>query len=249
MGKPVVLVTGASSGIGRVTAEHFDAAGYRVFGTSRTPGATSHRAGVHMLPLDVRGESSVRTCVDNVQAEAGRIDVLVSNAGHMVFGPAEEVPLEDARAMFDTNFWGAARVVNAVLPRMRDRGAGHVVLVGSIAAIAAIPMNAFYAASKSALARYAEALRHETARFGIHVVLVEPADFRTGFLDERERGPCAHSRIRAATRARPRRASSSTRRRRGADPGRRGDPEVRRERSATTRDPCRGDGAPGRANA
>ena len=134
-----------------------------------------------MLPLDVRDEAAVRTCVDNVQAEAGRIDVLVSNAGHMVFGPAEEVPFEDARAMFDTNFWGAVRVVNAVLPRMRERGGGHVVLVGSIAAIVAIPMNAFYAASKSALARYAEALRHETARFGVHVVLVEPADFRTDF--------------------------------------------------------------------
>lgn len=176
----VILVTGASSGIGRVAAARFREAGHTVFGTSRTPHAGGPD-GVTMLPLDVGDAASVEACAGAVLAAAGRIDVLVSNAGRMVFGPAEEVPLAEAQQMFEANFWGAARLVNAVLPSMRSAGRGHVVLVGSIAASVAIPLNAFYAASKAALARYAEALRQETRHLGVRVALVEPGDVRTRF--------------------------------------------------------------------
>jgi NAD(P)-dependent dehydrogenase (short-subunit alcohol dehydrogenase family) len=173
----VVLVTGASSGIGRATAERFAADGHTVFGTSREP----HPVGaVRMLRLDVSDDASVRACVDEVLAAAGRLDVLVSNAGQMVFGPIEEVPLDSARRMFDVNFWGAARVVAAALPSLRA-SRGHAVLVGSVAGSVAVPLNGFYAASKAALGRYAEALRHETAHLGVRVSLIEPADFRTAF--------------------------------------------------------------------
>ena len=178
--KKVVLVTGASSGIGRVAAQRFAEAGHTVFGTSRAPGAGGPQ-GVSMLALDVADAASVEACVGAVLAEAGRIDVLVSNAGRMVFGPAEEVPLAEAQQMFETNFWGAARLVNAVLPAMRTRGRGHVVFVGSVAASVAIPLNAYYAASKAALARYSEALRQEVQHLGVRVTLVEPGDVRTRF--------------------------------------------------------------------
>lgn len=177
--RKVVLITGASSGIGRAAAARFVAAGYRVFGTSRTP--QQNEAGVEMLPLDVRDDASVSACRDAVLEAAGRIDVLVSNAGEMVFGPVEEVSLEDARSMFETNLWGAARMVNAVLPSMRTQRRGAIVLVGSVAATVAIPMNGFYAASKAALARYAEALRHEALHLGVRISLVEPSDYRTRF--------------------------------------------------------------------
>jgi NAD(P)-dependent dehydrogenase (short-subunit alcohol dehydrogenase family) len=189
MAKPVVVITGASSGIGRAAAQRFAAAGYRVFGTTRTPPAASEPGGIRTPRMDVRDGASVRACVDEILAEAGGVDVLVSNAGRIVFGPAEEVPLDDATNMFETNFWGAARVVNAILPSMRERRSGCIVFVGSIAATVPIPMNAFYAASKAALARYAEALRHETAHFGVRVALVEPGDVKTRFWDNAQVAP------------------------------------------------------------
>jgi NADP-dependent 3-hydroxy acid dehydrogenase YdfG len=177
----VVLVTGASSGIGWVTAERLRMAGHQVFGTSRSADAKGP-AGVRMLPLDVEHDASVGTCIGTVLAEAGRVDVLVSNAGRLVFGPSEEVPLPEAQRMFETNFWGAVRVVNAVLPGMRARRSGQIILVGSLSAWVTMPLNAFYSASKAALSRYAEALRHETMHLGIRVALVESGEVATSFL-------------------------------------------------------------------
>jgi short-subunit dehydrogenase len=103
----------------------------------------------------------------------------VNNAGVMVFGPAEEVPLDDARALFDTNIFGVARMVNAALPHMRAQRSGHIVNVGSIAGSVAVPMNGFYAATKHALVAYSEALRHEVQHLGVRVALVEPGDVRS----------------------------------------------------------------------
>jgi NAD(P)-dependent dehydrogenase (short-subunit alcohol dehydrogenase family) len=137
-----------------------------------------------MIPLDVEDTASVEACVGAVLDRAGRLDVLVSNAGRMVFGPAEEVPLAEAQRMFETNFWGTARLVDAVLPAMRARGGGHVVVVGSVAAGVTIPLNAFYAASKAALTRYTEGLRHEVRHLGVRVALVEPGDVRTRLWDD-----------------------------------------------------------------
>jgi NAD(P)-dependent dehydrogenase (short-subunit alcohol dehydrogenase family) len=170
-----VLITGASSGIGRAIAVRCVAEGHRVFGTSRDP-AAERPPGVEMLPLDVCDDASVEHCVGDVVARASKIDVLVNNAGRMVFGPVEEVPHDLARAAFEVNFWGVACMVNAVLPRMRERRSGLIINIGSIAGSVAIPLNGFYAATKHALVGYTEALRHEVAHLGIRVALVEPGD-------------------------------------------------------------------------
>ena len=176
-----VLVTGASSGIGRATAHLFADHGARVFGTSRRPRAGEH--GVDMLELDIGSPASVDRCVDRVLARAGHIDVLVNNAGVMCEGFAEETTPADAAAVLDTNFFGTVRVVHAVLPGMRARREGRIINIGSLAAWVGEPGEAFYAASKAALARYTEALRHEVWHLGIHVSLVEPGAFTTAVLD------------------------------------------------------------------
>jgi NAD(P)-dependent dehydrogenase (short-subunit alcohol dehydrogenase family) len=172
------LITGATGGIGAATARRVAAAGYRVFGTSRSP--RGDVAGVEMLELDVRAGGSVERCVAEVLERAGRIDVLVNNAGVWHVGIAEETPLADARTVFDTDFWGAVRVIAAVLPGMRERRSGRIINIGSLGAWVGEPGEAFYAASKRALATYTEALRHEVWPFGVHVSLVEPGAFATG---------------------------------------------------------------------
>lgn len=127
-----ILVTGASSGIGAAIAERLAADGHRVFGTGRrTTGSTAE--GVEMLPLDVCSDASVTTCVETVLQRAGQIDVLVNNAGYLLSGAIEEISLEQAKAQFETNFFGVARMVQAVLPGMRARCAGKIVNMSSLA--------------------------------------------------------------------------------------------------------------------
>jgi NAD(P)-dependent dehydrogenase (short-subunit alcohol dehydrogenase family) len=173
-----VLVTGASSGIGQTTARLLAEQGFNVFGTARKPEST--RSGsVTMVPLDVRSDDSVHACVQQVLSQAGRIDVLVNNAGYSLMGAAEETSLDEAKAQLETNFWGVVRMVNAVLPAMRKAGAGKIITIGSLAGITAIPFGAFYTASKFALEGYMEALWHEVRPFGIRVSLIEPGFVRT----------------------------------------------------------------------
>jgi short-subunit dehydrogenase len=119
----------------------------------------------------------VQRCVAEVLARAGKVDALVNNAGRMVFGPVEEVPIDLAHEVFDVNLWGVARMVNAVLPGMRERRGGLIINVGSVAGSVAIPLNGYYAATKHALVGYTEALRHEVAHLGVRVALVEPGDY------------------------------------------------------------------------
>lgn len=176
--KKVALVTGASSGIGLLTAEYLLREGYRVFGTSRRELPNTER-GVEMFTLDVRSEESVRECVGRVLGSAGQIDLLVNNAGVLAVGPAEETSPEDARSLFETNFFGVTRVTDAALPSMRRRRAGRIVNVSSLAGMVAVPGEAFYSASKFALEGYSEALRHELRPYGIVVSLVEPGFFAT----------------------------------------------------------------------
>ena len=175
-----VLITGASSGIGQSTARLFAERGCRVFGTSRQ--TRPDTPGVEMLRLDVRSDASVAECVAEVIGRAGGIDVLVNNAGVEYLGIAEETPLADAQAVFDTNFFGVVRMIDAVLPHMRERRRGRIINIGSAAAWVGEPGEAFYAASKRALAGYTEALRHEVWPLGIHVSLVEPGAFKTNIL-------------------------------------------------------------------
>src|SRR2546426_6277417 len=173
-----VLVTGASSGIGQATARLLAQRGFNVFGTARKPGSAQSQ-GVTMVALDVRSDESVRACVEQVVAKAGRLDVLVNNAGYSITGAAEETSVEEAKAQLETNFFGAVRMVNAVLPGMRAAGAGKIINVSSLAGNTAIPYSAFYSASKFALEGYSESLWDEVRPFGISVSLVEPGFVNT----------------------------------------------------------------------
>lgn len=171
-----VLVTGASSGIGQATARLLAERGFTVFGTARKP---SPQPGVTMVALDVRSDESVRACVEQVIAKARRLDVLVNNAGYAVTGAAEETSVDEAKAQLETNFFGAVRMVNAVLPGMRAAAAGKIINISSLAGNTAIPYSAFYSASKFALEGYSEALWYEVRPFGISVSLVEPGFVNT----------------------------------------------------------------------
>src|SRR5262245_43401756 len=144
----VVLITGASSGIGRVTAELLAGRGHRVFGGVRAPASTVPLAGVELVPLDVRDEASVRACVEAVSSRAGRIDVLINNAGINLVGAVEETSIEQAQALFDTNVLGALRMIQAVLPGMRRQGSGLIVNISSTLGFLPAPFMGIYASTK-----------------------------------------------------------------------------------------------------
>jgi NAD(P)-dependent dehydrogenase (short-subunit alcohol dehydrogenase family) len=181
----VALVTGASSGVGRATASALAARGYRVFGTSRSPSGDS-TPGSEMLPLDVRDDASVAACVAAVTARAERLDLLVNNAGFEQAGALEEVSLEEARAQFETNFFGVVRMVKEVLPGMRSRRSGRIVNLSSFAGRLPIPFLGIYSASKFAVDGYTEALRAEVKPFGIRVSQVEPWFLHTPMMSHRK---------------------------------------------------------------
>jgi short-subunit dehydrogenase len=174
----VALITGASSGIGLVTAKALQRAGYRVFGTSRKAASI---AGITMLTCDVTDEASVKSMVAEVLKQAGRIDLLINNAGIGLLGGAEESSTAQAQALFDVNVFGITRVTNAVLPTMRNQGKGRIVNLSSVLGLIPSPYNALYAATKHAVEGYSESLDHELRTFGIRVVLVEPGFTRTSF--------------------------------------------------------------------
>jgi len=173
-----ILVTGASSGIGQSTARLLAERGFTVFGTARKPDPQNHES-FTMLALDVRSDESVRACVDQVMAKSGRLDVLVNNAGYAITGAAEETSVEEAKAQFETNFFGIVRMVNAVLPRMRAAGAGKIINISSLAGNTAIPYSGLYSATKFAVEGYSESLWYEVRPFGVSVSLVEPGFVNT----------------------------------------------------------------------
>jgi NAD(P)-dependent dehydrogenase (short-subunit alcohol dehydrogenase family) len=175
-----VLVTGASSGIGAAIASRLASDGHRVFGTARKPSAPP-AAGVEMVELDVCSDASVDRCVETVLGRAGRIDVLVNNAGFLLAGAIEETSIEQAKAQFETNFFGVARMVQAVLPSMRARKAGKIVNVSSLAGMVPVPFWGYYNASKFAVEGFTESLRLELKPLGIRVALVEPGAIKTPF--------------------------------------------------------------------
>ncbi len=177
-----VLITGATDGLGRATAVYLAERGYRVLGAGRNAAkraeleqlARERKLPLEMLEMDVTSDSSVDAALAEAERRAGRIDVLVNNAGYAVIAPVEEVSLEDLRAQFETNFFGVIRVTRRVLPAMRQRGAGRIVNMSSIAGKFAWPLFGPYSASKHALEGVSDALRLELHSFGIHVVLIEP---------------------------------------------------------------------------
>ena len=189
---PVVLITGASSGFGQACARHLSTHGYRVYGTSRRAAwspdgksASPESDPYQMIPMDVCDTASVHTGVDFVVKDAERIDVVVCNAGFGLAGAVEDSDVEEVKRQFETNFFGTWRVCRAALPHLRRRGAGYLVIVGSLAGLMGIPFQAAYSASKFALEGLAEALRMEVKPWGVHVVLIQPGDFRTGFTRNR----------------------------------------------------------------
>jgi len=178
----VTLITGTSSGIGLATAVHFAREGHEVWAGVRNPTCATElreaierdRLAIRVLTLDVDDAASVQRGVAEVQATSGRIDVLVNNAGIGGGGPIEDVPVDWAQGLFQTNYFGVVRMVQAVLPGMRQRGAGAIVNVSSIAGRLAIAGHGHYSAVKHALEALSEALAQEVQRFGIRVAIVEP---------------------------------------------------------------------------
>jgi short-subunit dehydrogenase len=178
--KKVALVTGASSGIGKATAKALQSAGYRVFGTSRRVIADISD-GITMLSCDVTDDASVTSVVAKILDQAGRVDLVVNNAGVGLLGGAEESSIAQAQALFDVNVFGILRVTNAVLPTMRLQKGGRIVNVSSVQGFIPAPYFALYASTKHAVEGYSESLDHEMRTFGIRVTLVEPAYTRTSF--------------------------------------------------------------------
>ncbi|MCC6294999.1 MAG: SDR family oxidoreductase [Bryobacterales bacterium] len=180
-----ILITGCSSGIGLETARHFGRRGWRVFAGARSPGtadelrSASAELGLRVVRVDVTLDESVAACVREVMSEAGRVDVLVNNAGIGGGGPVELASLERGHATFETNYFGPVRMMKAVLPHMREQGGGAIVNVSSLAGRVALAGHGHYAASKWALEAATECVASEVRPFGIRVALIEPGVVRT----------------------------------------------------------------------
>ncbi len=189
-----MLVTGASSGIGKACAEYLFMRRCRVYGTSRRtprvdPRSTPPEAVplFQTIPLDITSDESVEQAVSLVLESEGRIDAVVNNAGFGLAGAVESTSIAEAREQFETNFFGTMRVCRAVLPAMRRQGHGHILNVSSVAGRIGVPFQGTYSATKFAVEGLTEALRLEVAPFGIRAVLIEPGDFRTGFTANRRK--------------------------------------------------------------
>jgi NAD(P)-dependent dehydrogenase (short-subunit alcohol dehydrogenase family) len=179
-GRQVVLIVGASSGMGKVCGEYLAEKGMTVYGASRSLKANSE-AGFRALPMDVTDDNSVQQCIQQIQDQQGSLDVVINCAGYGIAGAVEETSPEEAIAQFNTNFFGTHRVCRAVLPLMRKQKSGIIINISSLAGLLAVPFQSFYSASKFAMEGMTEALRMEVRPFGIRVVLIEPGDFKTDF--------------------------------------------------------------------
>lgn len=186
---PIALITGSSSGIGLATAVYLAHRGYSVWATMRNLDKASElqkitqteRLPIEIAPLDVCDDSSVKNAVEKVLQRSGRIDVLVNNAGYGLRGAVEEVSLAEWQAQFETNFFGAIRITQAVLPQMRAQKSGAIVNISSVLGRMAIPFSGPYTASKFALEGVSETLRYELDPWGIKVILIEPGFIATKF--------------------------------------------------------------------
>lgn len=181
MPQKVALVTGASSGIGEATARRLAQAGFLVYAAARRADrmAALARSGLRTVTLDVTDDASAKSTVDEIIAAEGRIDVLVNNAGYGSYGALEDVPLMEARAQIEVNLFGLANLIQLVLPVMRAQHSGTIINISSMGGRFATPMGTWYHASKFAVEGLSDALRLETRRFGINVVLIEPGSIQT----------------------------------------------------------------------
>jgi NAD(P)-dependent dehydrogenase (short-subunit alcohol dehydrogenase family) len=174
--RPVALVTGASSGIGKDIAQRLLGAGYEVYAAARRVDrmADLAKAGASVVALDVTVDRSIEAAIDRIERTSGRIDVLVNAAGYGQYGALEDVPMDEARRQMETNLFGLARIVQLCLPLMRAQRSGRILNISSIGGKIALPLGGWYHASKFALEGYSDALRNEVRQFGIHVVVIEP---------------------------------------------------------------------------
>ena len=184
----VVVITGGSSGIGKSVGEFLSDKGFTVYGTSRNPERITNSR-FPLLALDVRNKESIQKAFAEVIAKSGRIDVVINNAGVGITGPIEEIPTEEIRNNFETNFFGPIEVMKAALPQMRSQKSGLIINITSIAAYMGLPYRGIYSASKGALELITEAIRMEVKSFGIHITNVAPGDFATNIASGRYHAP------------------------------------------------------------
>lgn len=184
----IVLISGGSAGIGRATSERYAKAGYQVYELSRTD---RHVPGVIHLEADICSREEVERAVARVREEAGKVDILIANAGFGISGSFEETAEEDFVRQFDVNVFGTVRLIQLVLPLMRAQKGGRILITSSLAAEAAIPFQAFYSATKAALNSFCLSLNNELRPFGISVCALMPGDLATAFTDYRVKTPSA----------------------------------------------------------
>lgn len=184
----IVLITGGSSGIGKSIGEFLHHKGFVVYGTSRNPERVINSV-FPLVALDVRNSDSIQAAVANIIAKSGKLDIVINNAGVGITGPLEEIPSEEIKNNFDTNFFGPIEVMKAALPQMRTQKSGLIINVTSIAGYMGLPYRSIYSASKGALELVTEALRMEVKSFGIHITNVAPGDFATNIASGRYHAP------------------------------------------------------------
>ena len=179
----VILITGITSGFGRAMAARLNSDGHKVYGTYRRD--SQQIPGVTYLKADVQDHESLNNAVNCIIEKEGRIDTVISNAGMGIGGPLEFTSIEDAQRQMDVNFMGMVRLLNLVVPIMRNQHHGHIICVSSIGGLMGLPYQGMYSASKFAIEGYCEALRLEVRQFGIKVTVINPGDFSTGFTAQR----------------------------------------------------------------
>jgi NAD(P)-dependent dehydrogenase (short-subunit alcohol dehydrogenase family) len=184
----VVLITGGSSGIGKSIGEFLNHKGFVVYGTSRNPEKVSNSV-FPLVALDVRNSDSIVAAVAKIIATSGRLDIVINNAGVGITGPLEEIPTNEIKNNFETNFFGPIEVMKAVLPQMRAQKSGLIINITSIAGYMGLPYRSVYSASKGALELITEALRMEVKSFGIYITNVAPGDFATNIASGRFHAP------------------------------------------------------------
>ena len=185
----VVLITGGSSGIGKAVGTYLSEKGLKVYGTSRYPEKHAGNTSFELLQLDVTDENSIAKAISEVIQREQRLDVLLNNAGVGITGPMEETPLAEVKKAFDTNYYGALQLIEAVLPQMRKQQSGHIINITSIAGYMGLPYRGIYSATKAALEITTEAYRMEVKQFGIRMSNVAPGDFATNIAAGRYHAP------------------------------------------------------------
>lgn len=180
MDKKVVVITGATAGIGRETADYFTKMGHTVYSLARRT-----IDGLNCISTDITDREGVASAFKQIIAKEGKIDILINNAGFGVSGSVEDTPIEDAKRIFDVNFFGMVNGIQEAVPYLRESGGGTIVNISSVAAPLSIPFQGFYSASKSAVLSLSEALRIEVAPFNIKVTCMLPGDVKTDFTAKR----------------------------------------------------------------